>query len=120
MSALAASAASYAMGGYEVMVDGVIGPWFLAPWQAAARLHQLDLRWVVLLPSEAETVARATGRTHADALTDAEVVRSIWRGFLEGALPEAHVLETTGRGIEETVDTVRRGLRDGRFRLESR
>ncbi|MFP2960496.1 AAA family ATPase [Myxococcus sp. 1LA] len=120
MTALVASAASYAVGGYEVMVDGVIGPWFFEPWLAAARTQQLDLRLVILLPGEEETVARAAGRVHANALTDADVVRKLWRGFRETPLPEAHVLDTSGQDVEETVDAVRRGVTDGRFRLESR
>src|SRR6478672_3331484 len=37
MNALAASAAVYAVGGYEVLVDGIVGPWFFEPWIAAAR-----------------------------------------------------------------------------------
>ncbi|QDE67379.1 MULTISPECIES: AAA family ATPase [Myxococcus] len=119
MTALAASAASYAVGGYEVMVDGVIGPWFFEPWLAAARTHRLDLRLIVLLPGEAETVARAVRRVHADALTDADVVRNIWRGFREVALPEGHVLDTSSQDAAETVGAVRRGLTDGRFRLET-
>ncbi len=117
MTALAASAASYAVGGYEVMVDGVIGPWFFAPWLAAASAHRLDLRLVILLPGEAETVARASGRQQPDALTDADVVRGIWRGFREASLPEGHVLDTSGQDVEETVALVRQGLMNGLFRL---
>ena len=63
MEALAASAAIYARDGYEVAVDGIVGRWFFDPWQATAREHGLDLRYVALIPGEAETVARATART---------------------------------------------------------
>ena len=38
---IAASARSYAEGGYEVYVDGVIGPWFLKPWQNMAGFSSL-------------------------------------------------------------------------------
>ncbi|WP_426750324.1 AAA family ATPase [Myxococcus sp. Y35] len=119
MRALAASAAAYATGGYEVMVDGVIGPWFFAPWLEAAKAHHLDLRLVILLPGEEETVARAAGRSHTGALTDANVVRGIWRGFHDVALPDGHVLDTSGQRVAETVDLIRHGLTGGRFRLES-
>src|SRR5436190_13341169 len=57
MNALAQTAATFALGDYEVMVDGIVGPWFFEPWLAAARLHGLDLRYVVLMPDEAATVA---------------------------------------------------------------
>lgn len=51
MEALIATAATYACGGYEVIVDGIVGPWFMDPWLAVARKHRLDLRYVVLMPS---------------------------------------------------------------------
>ncbi|HET6737421.1 MAG TPA: AAA family ATPase, partial [Kribbella sp.] len=36
VAAIVATVAAYARGGYDVVVDGVIGPWFLAPFRAAA------------------------------------------------------------------------------------
>lgn len=62
MEALAGAAATYARGGYEVFVDGIVGPWFFDPWRAAAKAHAVDLRYVALIPDEAATVARATAR----------------------------------------------------------
>jgi predicted kinase len=96
MNALAASSAIYAAGAYEVLIDGIVGPWFLDPWLATARAHTIDLRYVVLMPDEAETVARATARTAAGAMTDPEVVRTMWRAFRQFPPPEANVLDTTG------------------------
>src|SRR5690242_2331629 len=45
MAALSAQAAAFARGGYEVLVDGIVGPWFLDPWRSAASAHGLDLRY---------------------------------------------------------------------------
>ncbi|MCK8503273.1 AAA family ATPase [Myxococcus fulvus] len=117
MNTLVASATAYAAGGYEVVVDGVIGPWFFAPWLAAARAHPLDLRLVILLPDEARTVARAQARTTSDALTEAAVLRGIWRGFRDASLPEGHVLDTSEQDAAATVGTVRLAITEGRFRL---
>ncbi len=36
IEALAAASFTYASGGYEVIFDGVLGPWFLAPFRARA------------------------------------------------------------------------------------
>ena len=33
------AAKRYARGGYDVIVDGIIGPWFLKPWQSLVREH---------------------------------------------------------------------------------
>ena len=31
------AAKRYARGGYDVIVDGIVGPWFLEPWKALAQ-----------------------------------------------------------------------------------
>jgi len=117
MNALAASAAAFALGGYEVLVDGIVGPWFFDPWLAAASEHGLDLRYIALTPDEATTLARATARTTPGAMTDAAVVRNMWGQFQKFASPPANVLDTTGQGADETVAVLQAGLAEGRFRL---
>ena len=117
MEALAASAAIYARDGYDVAVDGIVGPWFFDPWRAVAREHGLDLRYVALIPSEAETMARATARTSPGAMTDPEVVRTMWQAFRQFAPPAESVLDTSGQSPAETIAQVREGLEAGRFRL---
>jgi len=117
MEALAASAAIYARDGYEVAVDGIVGPWFFDPWRAAAATHGLDLRYVVLIPDEAETVARATARTAPGAMTDPEVVRTMWQAFQQFPPPAESVLDTSAQTPAETVAAVLEGLQSGRFRL---
>src|SRR5262249_17760215 len=49
IEAFTASATRYARGGYEVIVDGVVGPWFLDPWSKMAQ-DGLDVHYVVLRP----------------------------------------------------------------------
>jgi predicted kinase len=117
MRALAATAAIYAEGGYEVLVDGIVGPWFFDPWREAAAGRGLDLRYLCLMPDEAETVARATARTARGAMTDPEVVRLMWRNFVTFAPAPAHVLDTSGQTPEATLALVRDGLAAGRFVL---
>jgi predicted kinase len=117
MNALAAAAAAYAAGGFEVVVDGIVGPWFFDPWIAQARDHGLDLRWVVLRPDEAATVARATARTAKGAMTDAEVVATMWRHFADLGPFEPHALDTTRQTPAQTVAAVRAAMVEGRYRL---
>ena len=117
MTALAATAGVYAKGGYEVAVDGIVGPWFFDPWNAVAAEHGLDLRYVALVPSEAETLARATARTAPGAMTDPQVVRTMWREFQKFPSPPDSVLDTTGQPASETAAMVRAGIEAGRFKL---
>lgn len=41
-----------AAGGYRVVCDGIVGPWFLEPFRAAAAGADLSLHYVVLRPDE--------------------------------------------------------------------
>lgn len=119
MEALAKAAAVYARDGYEVAVDGIVGPWFLDPWREVSETLGLDLRYVVLIPSEEESVRRACARTGSGAMTDAEVVRTMWRAFQRFAPPAANVVDSTGQPAAETVAAIQAALADGRFRLDA-
>lgn len=114
MDALAVAAATYARGGFEVVVDGIIGPWFMDPWRALQ--DGLALHFVVLRPDELTTVARATGRGEG-ALTDPDPVRFMWRQFADLGPLERHAIDTTAQSVDETLQVLRAGLAGGRFRM---
>ncbi|HEV2531453.1 AAA family ATPase [Phenylobacterium sp.] len=116
MRGLAAAAAAYASGGYEVLVDGIVGPWFFDPWREAASAHRLDLRFVVLRPDEAATVARAVAR-EGHPMRDAEVVRFMWKQFAELGELEPHALDSTQQDPDTTTEALRARLEIGEFRL---
>ncbi|MEW1865712.1 AAA family ATPase [Streptomyces sp. NPDC088194] len=109
---LAEAAFGYADGGYQVVCDGVIGPWFVGAFRAAARTRDTELHYVVLRPDQDTTLRRATGRG-ADALTDPEPVRAMHRQFAAIEEFEAHVLDSSRLTPEATADAVLRGV-DGR------
>ena len=44
------AAKRYARGGYDVIVDGIIGPWFLKPWQSLVREHY-EVHYIILRAS---------------------------------------------------------------------
>jgi predicted kinase len=114
--ALAATAAIFAKGGYDVFVDGIVGPWFFEPWLEAAARTQADLRYVLLLPDEATTVSRATAR-EPPALTDAEPVRFMWRQFAR--LPDyaPYIVDTSKLDVADASAHIEAELAKGRFRL---
>lgn len=118
MNALAGAAATYALGGYEVLVDGIVGPWFFDPWLAAAAAHHLDLRYVLLMPDEVSTVARGVARAAPNAMTDPAVIRTMWNDFQTFEPPAGHVIDTTGQTPEETLAAIRAGLEQGEFNLK--
>ena len=116
MNGLAAAAAAFAVGGYEVLVDGIVGPWFFDPWKAEARAKGLDLRFVVLRPDEASTVARAVAR-EGHPMRDADVVRFMWKQFADMGELEAHAVDSTDEAPEATAAALRARLGAGEFRL---
>lgn len=116
MNGLAAAAGAFASGGYEVLVDGIVGPWFFDPWKAEARAKGLDLRFVVLRPDEASTVARAVAR-EGHPMRDAKVVGFMWRQFADLGELEPHAVDSTNESPEATAAVLRARLDAGGFRL---
>jgi hypothetical protein len=69
ISAIAAAAVQFADAGYDVFVDGIIGPWFLPHW-----LHTTGrgrpTHYFVIRPSRQIAATRATGRRAPGNLED--------------------------------------------------
>ncbi len=116
ISILATAAFGYAAGGYQVICDGIVGPWFLAPFRDRGVAAGLPLHYVVLRPDRATTLSRATGRG-GQALTDPAPVLSLHRQFAEIGGLAAHVLDSTGQSAASTAQAVRRGLAAGSYLL---
>ena len=68
---------SYAAGGYQVICDGIVGPWFIDVFRTAAAARAIPLHYVVL--------------------TDPEPVRSLHAQFTGIGTLEGHVLDSTRR-----------------------
>jgi adenylate kinase family enzyme len=115
VEAFTACAKRFAQGGFEVVVDGVVGPWFIDRWQALAR-EGFDVHYIVLRPDEPTTLARATARTSPDALTDPHAIRQIREGFANLGPFEPHALDSTALSLAATVAQVRAHV-NGRTRL---
>ncbi len=102
---LVEAAFAYARGGYQVVLDGVIGPWFLGGFTQAARSSGIPLRYVVLRPDLDTTVARASGRGPG-ALTEREPVLAMHRQFQDLGEFEPCAVDSTGQSPAETARAV--------------
>ena len=112
MDVVAGTADAYARGNFFVVVDGIIGPWFLAPFRAlAAPLH-----YVVLRPSLDDAIARCRQRG-GDTLTDPGAITGLHRQFGSLGELERHVIETAGQSRADTQAAVQAALHDDRFAL---
>jgi predicted kinase len=113
-TAIAACAGAFAVGGYLVIVDGIVGPWFLDLYRDEARRSELALDYVVLRPDKADAVERAATRTIAP-LND--YPPHIFEGFADLGGLEGHVVVVGDQGPDEVARAVREGAAAERFRL---
>jgi len=97
----AEAARGYAHGGYDVLLDGVLGPWALPPYRAAG-----PFTYVVLRPTLATTLSRATERT-GRALKAEDAIRGLHGAFTDLGELEPCAVDSTGQTVEETAAEVR-------------
>jgi predicted kinase len=116
LTAIAEVAGIYAEGGYDVVLDGVVGPWALDRFRAAAARRGLALSYVVLRPAVDVVVSRATAREGA-ALRDEEPIRGLHGAFSGLGELERCVLDTGAQTPAESAAAVRAAWADPRFRL---
>jgi Predicted nucleotide kinase len=112
MNVLAKAAEGYAKGGYFVIVDGIIGPWFLAPFQALS----VPLHYLVLRPPLEAAIRRCRDRG-GDTLTDPETITELHRQFSSLGPFERHAFPTEGYGPQDLLRATSAALSSKAFRL---
>jgi cytidylate kinase len=112
--AMAAAAAQFAVGGYAVVLEGIVGPWFLDTFVPA--VGDVPVHYVVIRPSEAVAMERAVAR-EAPALVDPDPITKMYRAFEALGPHETHVVDTSGHDVADTVAEVLRRLEAGALAL---
>lgn len=111
VAASAAATGRFVSGGYTVVYDGVVGPWFLPAFAAAT--GAAELAYAVLLPPEDACLTRVATRA-GHGFTDADAARRMHREFATADVDERHVLrDPAGRPADlaaEILDRLDRGL----------
>lgn len=110
----AVSAVAYALGGYCVIVDGIIGPWFMERWLGHVP-NDVPVHYVVLRSSREVALQRAVERTGKTDLIDPEPVTFMHQVFIERGGSEDHVLDSSRSTAEETASEVLRLVSEGRL-----
>lgn len=98
VTAAAAAAGRLVDGGFTVVYDGVIGPWFLDTFGGATGLTHLH--YVILLPAERTCVDRVGSRT-GHGFTDIDATRTMYRRFASAAIDERFLI--TGDAAPATL-----------------
>lgn len=112
MRALASAVDVYAGAGYFVIVDGIIGPWFLH----AFRPLTVPLHYVVLRP-ELEVAVQRCQQRDGDKGEPVAVLASIHAQFADLGELERHAVVTGEQSREQVVAHVREAVESGAFRL---
>jgi cytidylate kinase len=116
VEAIAGTVATFARGGYDVVVDGIVGPWFLPPFRARAERDDLVMSYVVLRPDLETTLSRAKQRV-GDELKNVEAITGLHGAFARLGDVEEHVIDSGDLDAAGTAAEVRRGLDSGKYRL---
>lgn len=115
MRAIASAAGQFVEGGYETVVDAVIGPWLIDPFRAAARSLGIPADYVVLRPDAGVALDRVARRNSRNL--EESAVRHMNREFAHLGQFEAHVVDSATDTAEATAATVLHGFATHRFRI---
>jgi hypothetical protein len=110
---LASAAEGYAKGGFFVVVDGIIGPWFLEPFRAST----VPLHYIVLRPLLDEAIERCRLRG-GNTLTDPGPISALHQQFSSLDELENHAIDTAGLDPAQTLGAIKAALSDSRLYLE--
>jgi cytidylate kinase len=79
-------------GGFTVVYDGVLGPWFLDAFLTEAGVDRCH--YAVLLPPEDIAIARVGSRS-GHGFTDHDAARHMYRAFAQADIDSRHVITST-------------------------
>ncbi len=105
------AAKRYVKGGYDVIVDGIVGPWFLKPWQDAAK-EGYEVHYIILRSSKDETMKRAVERSKLNREANIELVETMWEQFNDLGDYEQNVIDTTNLLTGDTVFAIKKIIAD--------
>jgi len=116
LRAVARAASAFCDGGYDVAIDGVIGPWMLP--LVCAELCEIDvLDYVVLQNTLEDSLLRVRERDGEGASAS---VLHMHRAFAELGEFAGCALDTGGRDVDQVREEFRRRTARGDFRIDPR
>lgn len=100
------AARRFVSGGYEVIVDGIVGPWFLEPWLDIVQ-EGCEVHYIILRADKEETVERAVRRIKLGRETNIGLVEAMWGQFQNLGAYESYVIDTTNCSVQDTVSMIK-------------
>lgn len=112
---LATTARTYAGGGYFVVLDGIIGPWFLNPFGGLT----VPVHYVVLRPPLDVAIRRCQARGGSE-LSDPGPIAALHAQLSDLGALQRHAIATGEHAREDLLDLVTRAVASGAFVLPRR
>jgi cytidylate kinase len=103
IEAAAAAAGRFARGGFTVVYDGIIGPWFVPTFARACGLETLD--YVILMPSVGSCVERVQTRLD-HGFSDEDATRKMHREFSAASIDTRHLLVDPPDDIDQVTHLI--------------
>ncbi len=116
INAIAAAAVEYAKGGYSVLVDGIVGPWFVELVSETFADHGVRWHYAILLPASDVNVERSRSRSKAITQEVLEKMHSEFTAHLAGY--EKHVVDSTHLDATQTAEAVNKKVEAGELHVE--
>ena len=111
------AALAFADGGYDVIADGVWGPWHMDQLVDVMSGTSHTVEYIVLRANLDETLKRASERHDADKFP-LDAVKFMHEQFANLGDYEPHAVETDGQCIKESMAEINQRMADGDFTLE--
>lgn len=108
IAAAAASCGQFVQGGYTVVYDGVVGPWFIEHFLHGTGLGRLH--YALLMPGEDKCVDRVRTRD-AHPFADVDATRHMYGQFAWSPVAAGHLIGDGEPG--ELAETIRAAVRRG-------
>lgn len=116
--AIVAYATVFYKQGYEVYVDGIIGPWFLDAWLEIVK-EEIEVNYIVLRPNLETTITRVVGREkNKKHPLSSELIKSMWNSFASLGKYENNVVDNSNQTIEESASDIKLKLKTNSFLLQ--
>ncbi|MDN6836851.1 MAG: zeta toxin family protein [Lactococcus lactis] len=116
MGAILKTAAHFAKNGYDVIVDGIVGPWFITPWKKLT-WKEFKVNYFILRAEKKVTLKRAALREKLSDSKNIELVESMWEQFNNLNDYETNVIDTTYLTAEQTANLILESMLTTKFSL---
>ena len=117
ISAITAAAAEYAKGGYLVVVEGIIGPWFVNLVAESFLNHGVNWHYAILLPTSDVCLDRNRSRL-VEEQVEHEILDKMYGEFtahLDGC--EKYVVDSAHLDAGQTAEDVYKKMEVGELRV---